>query len=100
LLVGACGSSERGGDAHQAEAASVATALSPDPGPVAAQPAASDPDTPSYEIAIATAAANRNHARAECEKRSGVERETCLAEVEKQWETTRAALETSRGQQQ
>jgi hypothetical protein len=29
-----------------------------------------------------------------------VERETCLAEVEKQWETTRAALETSRGQQQ
>jgi hypothetical protein len=67
---------------------------------LAAQPQELDSDTPSYEIAIATAAANRNHARAECEKRTTVERVTCLAEVEKQWEAARAALDPSRGQQQ
>jgi len=62
--------------------------------------ASSVPDMTSYEVAIAIAAANRKKAEADCDTRPTEERETCMADVETQWSTTRSALEDLRGETQ
>ena len=53
----------------------------------------------SYEVAIAIAAANRRKAEADCETRATEERESCLAAIASEWDTTRTALEDLRGEQ-
>jgi acyl-CoA reductase-like NAD-dependent aldehyde dehydrogenase len=57
-------------------------------------------DMTSYEVAIAIAAANRRKAEATCKTRPPAERESCLAAIAAEWDTTRTALEDLRGEQQ
>lgn len=57
-------------------------------------------DMTSYEVAIAIAAANRRKAEAACDSRPPAQRESCLAEVTAEWNTTRTALDDLRGEQQ
>lgn len=54
----------------------------------------------SYEVTIATGAANRKQALEECNSRPEPEREDCIAQVEADWEVTKAAVEDLRGEQQ
>jgi hypothetical protein len=64
-------------------------------------PAAPDPGNglvhSSYEVVIASAAANRKKAMAECATRPEAERETCLAQLEADWEVAKAAADDLRG---
>lgn len=53
----------------------------------------------SYEVAIAIAAANRRKAEAACDAQSPAERESCLASIAAEWNTTRTALDDLRGEQ-
>lgn len=54
----------------------------------------------SYEVAIAIAAANRRKAEATCDSQPSAERESCLAAIATEWNTTRTALDDLRGEQQ
>jgi hypothetical protein len=58
------------------------------------------PDTMSYEVAIAIAAANRNRATKECDLRPESERETCVAGVQSDWIEAKSAVDDLRGNQQ
>lgn len=57
------------------------------------------PISASYEVAIATAAANRNRALEECEARLDAERPACIEVALANWETERAATNDLRGEQ-
>lgn len=54
----------------------------------------------SYEVAIAIAAANRRKAEAACDSQPAAQRESCLASIATEWNTTRTALDDLRGEQQ
>ncbi|MDP9198893.1 MAG: hypothetical protein M3O07_06740 [Pseudomonadota bacterium] len=54
----------------------------------------------SYEVAIAIAAANRRKAEAACDSELSTQRESCLAAIATEWNTTRTALDDLRGEQQ
>lgn len=61
----------------------------------------SDPgNMSSYEVAIAIAAANRRKAEAACDSQTAAQRESCLAAIATEWNTTRTALDDLRGEQQ
>ncbi len=57
-------------------------------------------DMTSYEVAIAIAAANRRKAEAACDSEPAAQRESCLAAIATEWNTTRTALDDLRGEQQ
>ncbi|MGH8131242.1 MAG: hypothetical protein ACRES3_10360 [Steroidobacteraceae bacterium] len=60
-----------------------------------------DPTDPaSYEVGIATAAADRNHAKAKCAEMSESERKTCEAEADAAYEAAESGLEDLRGNQE
>jgi hypothetical protein len=52
----------------------------------------------SYEVGIATAAANRNRALRECDLRPQPERGACVEVALANWEVERAAMEGLRGE--
>jgi hypothetical protein len=75
--------------------------------PSSAVPASSTPasnndpgNMTSYEVAIAIAAVNRRKAEAACDAQPSAERESCLAAIATEWNTTRTALDDLRGEQQ
>lgn len=86
-----------------------AEAPGPDPPPATAAPVYTapadqlDPDAElaesSYEVAIATAAANRKRALEECDRRPEDEREDCSTQVETDWEIAKSAVGDLRGEQ-
>ncbi len=51
---------------------------------------------PSYEVGIATAAANREQRLAACEEKPAPERAVCNAEANAEWDTRRGEIEPSR----
>ncbi|MGH8251976.1 MAG: hypothetical protein ACREVI_15005 [Steroidobacteraceae bacterium] len=73
------------------------------PVPTAPVPAP-DPDDAmdgaSYEVGIATAAANRKRAHEQCELRPETERDACNAGVEADWDVAKATVDDLRGEQQ
>lgn len=52
----------------------------------------------SYEVAIATVAANRNRALHDCEARPVEERAACIAVAMANWEAERAGVDDLRGE--
>ena len=64
--------------------------------PATAVPA---PAVTSYEVAIAIAAANRNHDLKDCDAAPAAERKDCRAAVETEWEAAKDSLEDLRGNQ-
>lgn len=54
---------------------------------------------PSYEVAIAIAAADRNRALGECESLPEKERASCRDDAARRFDATRAGLQDSRGDQ-
>lgn len=73
-------------------------AVTPPADPAAALSAPA-PATPSYEVSIATAAAERNHAVADCGTRPQAERQPCIDAALERFRATREELEHSRAQQ-
>lgn len=78
---------------------------SADEAPVYTAPAKPvDPDEAwtgaSYEVGIASAAANRKQALKACETRPAAEREDCVAQAEADWETAKSTVDDLRGEQQ
>ena len=73
-------------------------AVTPPTDPAAALSAPA-PATPSYEVSIATAAAERNHAVADCGTRPQAERQPCVDAALERFRATRAELENSRAEQ-
>jgi hypothetical protein len=57
-------------------------------------------EAPSYEVAIATAAAERNRAKKKCAELQEVERTTCESEADSAFSTASSDLESLRGNQQ
>ena len=87
-LLAACGGADS--EPPPAPAAPESAAI-PDPNPPATAA------EPSYEVAIAIAAANRNRAQETCDARPPRERDACRADVDEQWEIAKSALEEARG---
>jgi hypothetical protein len=75
-----------------------ACAESPPPPPPPADPPAPPQQPTSYEVAVATAAADRNRALHSCEGRPVEERAACIAVTMANWERDRAAVEDLRGE--
>ena len=57
------------------------------------------PATPSYEVAIATAAAERNHSLTDCESGAEPQREACVEAAHERFRQEQAELEYSRAEQ-
>jgi len=96
LLLGACGRPAGDADAPVAAAAK----------PSALAPAIIRPDEqadpsapPSYEVAIAAAAADHNHALDRCAKQPDAVRTQCEQEANAAFDETRKGLEDLRGDQ-
>jgi hypothetical protein len=68
--------------------------------PTSSVPASDPGNMTSYEVAIAIAAANRRKADAACDSEPSAQRESCLAAIATEWNTTRTALDDLRGEQQ
>jgi len=90
---------------HRAAIAIAACALllaacaDPPAPPPQVEPPAAPRETTSYEVGIATAAANRNRALHDCEARPVEERAACNAVAMANWESERLAVEDLRGEQ-
>lgn len=69
------------------------------PAPAPADTDAAVPEAMSYEVAIAIAAADRNHAIRECDARPEAERGTCVTVARANWDTAKAAADGLRGDQ-
>jgi hypothetical protein len=57
-------------------------------------------EAPSYEVAIATAAAERNRAKKKCAELQEIERTSCESEADSAFATASSDLESLRGNQQ
>lgn len=70
------------------------------PPPIVAPDIAGPAEPPSYEVAIATVAADRNRAKKKCAELPEVERTTCEAKVDADFAAAEADLEPLRGDKQ
>ncbi len=93
LLLGACGREPEGDAVGQAKPALPPAIIPP---AEVADPA----EPPSYEVGIATAAAERKHAKEQCAETPERERKTCEKEAEAAFSSAEAGLEDLRGNQQ
>ncbi len=92
-LLGACGSKPEDPTVAQEESAL--------PPPILPPSEASDsPSPPSYEVGIATAAADRNRAKRNCAEKSERLRAMCEADADAAFASAQARLEDLRGNQQ
>ena len=70
------------------------------PAHVPAETGAGAPESMSYEVAIAIAAADRNRAIRDCAARPEQERETCMTVAHANWDIAKSAADDLRGDQQ
>jgi hypothetical protein len=96
-LVAAC---ERGANGDRAAVQSASEDREPLPPPIDAPTESASPDEPpSYEVAIATAAAERNRMKRRCTELPEVERAACEADADAAFAAASADLESLRGNQ-
>ncbi len=93
LLLGAC---ERAPEANMVAQAKDSLP----PAIIAPAEVADAAEPPSYEVGIATAAAERNRAKEKCDGMPEAERATCEAAADAAYETAGAELDDLRGNQQ
>ncbi len=70
------------------------------PAIVPPQEGADPAEPPSYEVAIATAAADRKHAKEKCAEKSASERKACEADADAAYQAAESTLEVLRGNQE
>ncbi len=93
LLLGACDREPKVDTVEQAKPALPPAIIPP---AEVADPA----EAPSYEVGIATAAAERKHARDQCAETPERERKACEKEADATYSNAEAGLEDLRGNQQ
>ncbi|MEX0735216.1 MAG: hypothetical protein WD944_06080 [Steroidobacteraceae bacterium] len=98
LLLAGCGDAPTEAAQMRAPIEDAAQALPP--AIVAPMDIAEPGSAPSFEVGIATAASDRNHAKEKCAELPKTEREACEAAADAAFESAQSELEDLRGNQQ
>jgi len=98
LLFGAC--AKEPDDRAKARAPAEQTTSALPPAIIPPSDASDTPSPPSFEVGIATAAANRNRAKEKCAEKSERVRAMCEADADAAFASAQAGIEDLRGNQQ